>query len=240
MKQPQRYSRALQRVAQTPCKRIIFLTLLIAVAAPFCWGQGEVHITPRVAQSRASNNQHSEEDPSKYQDTQHLRANVDLVLVPVTVTDQRNRLVMGLEQSNFNVYDQQEPQIIRHVSTEDTPLSLGIIFDTSSSMYGKIDASREAVLQFLRSANPEDEFFLILFNDRPEIQTNFTHSVDDIQSDISKAKPDGTTALLDAVYLGLNMMKYAANERKILLIVSDGGENHSGYTPREVFSALME
>jgi Ca-activated chloride channel family protein len=107
-------------------------------------------------------------------------------------------------------------------------------------MYGKIERSREAVFQFLRSANPDDEFFLIGFADRPELLVDFTKSVDDIQNQISKATPDGATALLDAVYLGLSRMKDARNERKVLLIVSDGGDTHSRYTAREVLSAVAE
>jgi Ca-activated chloride channel family protein len=126
------------------------------------------------------------------------------------------------------------------VSTEDAPISLGIIFDTSSSMYGKTDRSRQAVAQLLRDSDPDDEFFLIGFASRPQVLVDFTSSVDAIQEGISRATPEGLTALLDAVYLGLNTMKNARNERRVLLIVSDGGDNHSRYTAREVLSTLAE
>lgn len=108
------------------------------------------------------------------------------MLVPVTVTDQKDHLVLGLQRDRFNILDQSNQQVIRHFSSEDAPISLGIIFDASSSMYGKIERSREAVLQFLRSANPEDEFFLVAFNDPPELLGDFTSSVEDIQTEISK------------------------------------------------------
>jgi Ca-activated chloride channel family protein len=156
------------------------------------------------------------------------------------VTDQRDRVVIGLDKDNFSVFDGQEQQIIRHLSNEDAPISLGIIFDTSSSMYGKLERASEAVVQFLRTANPDDEFFLIGFTDRPELLLDFTSSVEDIENSISKVSPDGRTALSDAVYLGLDTMRRARNERKVLLIVSDGGENHSRYTIKEVWSVVKE
>lgn len=171
---------------------------------------------------------------------QYLRTGADLVLVSVTVTDQSDRLLMGLEKSNFKILDENERQTISHFSTEDAPISLGIIFDISSSMYGKIERSREAIVQFLRSSNPADEFFLVGFNDRPELLVDFTSSVDEIQRNISEAKPDGTTALLDAIYLGLDRMKRAHSARRALLIVSDGGDNHSRYTMKDLRSALLE
>ncbi len=208
------------------------------VSAPFCFGQADqadVHVTPRVLRGPAKGGV-----GPRYEEAEARKANVDLVLVPVTVTDEKQRLVIGLEKDNFRVYDRYEPQVIRHISTEEAPISLGILFDTSSSMYGKIERSREAVIQFLRTANSDDEFFLIGFGHRPDLLTDFTNSVDDIETEISKVTPDGATALLDAVYLGLSRMKDARNERKVLLIVSDGGDTHIRYTAREVLSAVAE
>ncbi len=162
------------------------------------------------------------------------------MLVPVTVTDQKDHCVIGLQRDNFNVFDQGKQEVIRHLSSEDAPISVGIIFDTSDSMWGKIERSRDAVLQFLRASNPEDEFFLVGFNDRPERLVDFTTSVDEIQGALLKTKPDGTTALFDAIYLGLDQMKKARNKRKALLIVSDGGDNHSRYTIKEVSPVVRE
>lgn len=217
---------------------LVCLLLAMVFPGPFCFGQADqagTHVTSRVVRGPALGEVHSHPE-----EAEPLKANVDLVLVPVTVTDQKDRLVIGLEKDNFNVYDGHDRQVIRHISAEDAPVSLGIVFDTSSSMYGKIDRSREAIVQFLRTANTEDELFLIGFGDRPDLLVDFTNSVDDIQTGISKATPDGATTLLDAVYLGLNKMKEAHNERRVLLIVSDGGENHSRYTAREVLSTVTE
>lgn len=217
---------------------VVCLLLSTVVLVPCCSGQADqagVHVTSRVVCGPALGGVHAHSE-----EAEHLKANVDLVLVPVTVTDQKDRLVIGLEKDNFNVYDGYDRQVIRRISTEDAPVSLGIIFDTSSSMYGRIDRSREAIVQFLRTANTEDEFFLIGFGDRPDLLVDFTNSGDDIQTEISRATPDGATALLDAVYLGLLKMKKARNERKVLLLVSDGGENHSRYTAREVLSTVAE
>jgi Ca-activated chloride channel family protein len=103
------------------------------------------------------------------------------VLIPVTVTDQKDRIVMGLQNDSFDILDQNNQELIRHFSSEDAPISLGIIFGTSDSMWGKIERSREAVVQSLWRSNPEDEFFLVGINDRPELLVDFTSSVDEIQ-----------------------------------------------------------
>jgi Ca-activated chloride channel homolog len=165
---------------------------------------------------------------------------VDLVLVPVTITDPMDRLVIGLEQDNFQVFDGKQPQEIRHFSTEDTPVSLGVIFDVSGSMKSKIEQAREAVVEFLKTANPQDEFFIITFADQPEAVSDFTSSVEDIQSQLLYALPRGRTALMDAIYLGLSKMRQAKYPRKALLIISDGGDNHSRYTQREIESIVKE
>src|SRR5207247_2128932 len=84
----------------------------------------------------------------------------DLVLVPVTITDPMNRLVTGLDKENFNVFEGKEAQEIKHFSSEDAPVSLGVIFDMSGSMSSKIERAREAVVEFFKTANPQDEFFM--------------------------------------------------------------------------------
>ena len=220
--------------------RILFLASLLAVGVTCCSGQDEAHITPRRTRNTEPGAAHSREGDASDKETQSLKANVDLVLVPVIVKDHYDRPVLGLDKDNFSVYEGHDRETITNLSTEDGPISLGILFDTSDSMYGKIEWAREAVLQFLRSASSEDEFFLVLFNTRPEIATDFTRSVDDIENVISTVRPEGTTALLDAVYLGLSRMKQAQNQRKVLLIVSDGGDNHSRYTSRHMSSLLAE
>ncbi len=114
--------------------------------------------------------------------------NVDMVLVPITVTDPMNRLVTGLEQEDFQVYENNGEQKIRSFAAEDAPVSIGIIFDLSGSMTSKLIRARESILQFIKTANPEDEFFVIGFNDRPELIEDFTNSVEDIQARLATVR----------------------------------------------------
>jgi Ca-activated chloride channel homolog len=135
-----------------------------------------------------------------------IRTDVDLALVNVTVTDPFNRLVTGLEQDNFRVFEDNVEQEIVTFSSEDVPISIGVIFDFSGSMSNKIDKAREAALDFFKTANPLDEFFLVTFNERAELTSAFTNSVEDLQSRMMVTAPRGRTALLDAIYLGLSQM----------------------------------
>src|SRR5262249_4319740 len=106
-----------------------------------------------------------------------IRTDVDLVLVPVTVTDDWNRIVTGLEKESLAITEETTPQKVWAFSNEDAPLSLGVIFDMSGSMSDKIEKAREAVIEFMKTANPQDEFFMITFNDRPMLRADFTKSV---------------------------------------------------------------
>ena len=169
-----------------------------------------------------------------------IKSKVDLVLVPVTVTDPMNRLVTGLDKENFAVYEGKDRQDVRHFSAEDAPISLGVIFDMSGSMSSKIERAREAVIEFFKTANPQDEFFLIAFADKPEEVSDFTQSIDDLQGKLIYTVPKGRTALLDAIYLGVSKMRQAKYPKKSLLIISDGGDNHSRYTEGEIKSLVKE
>ena len=169
-----------------------------------------------------------------------IRANVELVLVPVTITDPLNRLVTGLDRENFAIMEGKDPQEIKNFSSEDAPVSIGVIFDVSGSMSSKIDKSREAVVEFFKTANPQDEFFMIAFSDKPEQISDFTQSVEDIQGKLVFTVPKGRTALLDAIYLGVNKMHEAKYPKRALLIISDGGDNHSRYTENEIKSLVKE
>ena len=169
-----------------------------------------------------------------------LKVAVDLVLVPVTITDPMNRLVTGLDRENFAVSEGNDWQEIKNFSSEDAPVSLGVIFDMSGSMSSKIEKSREAVVEFFKTANPQDEFFMIAFADQPEQVSDFTQSVEDIQGKLVFTVPKGRTALLDAIYLGISKMRQAKYPKKALLIISDGGDNHSRYTESEIKSTVKE
>jgi Ca-activated chloride channel homolog len=169
-----------------------------------------------------------------------LKVDVDLVLVPVTITDPMNRLVTGLEKENFQLYEGNSAQEIRTFSSEDAPVSLGVIFDSSGSMSSKMERAKEAVIEFFKTANPQDEFFMITFSDEPEEVTDFTSSVDEIQNKLVYAVPRKRTALLDAIYMGVSKMREAKYPKKALLIISDGGDNHSRYTENEIRSIVKE
>jgi len=166
--------------------------------------------------------------------------NVNLVQVPMTVTDTMNRLVTGLEKENFELFDNNVGQSIRYFSSEDAPLSVGLVFDASGSMGSKLQKSRQAASQLFKTANPEDEFFLIHFNDRPELTVPFTTNTEEIQNRLTFTQAKGRTALLDGLYLAMNEMKKARNPRKAIIILSDGGDNSSRYTESEIKNAVRE
>jgi len=217
-----------------PWVRQVFI-LVLSFGIPAAHAQSElseIHIEPRVQLSMGSDTSNS--------GLSTIRTHAELVLVPVTVTDTMNRVVVGLEQGNFQLYEGKQSQEIKHFSREDAPVSLGVILDVSRSMASKIDRAREAVLKLLEVSNPQDEFFLITFADRPQVVQDFTKTIEDMQERLLFARPKGETALLDAVYLGLDKMKEAKYSRRALLLISDGGDNHSLYTEKEVKSRIKE
>jgi VWFA-related protein len=170
----------------------------------------------------------------------NIRVDSTLVLIPVSVTDPMNRFVTGLEREHFRLFEDKVEQEIKQFSSEDAPLSVGIVFDTSGSMGSKLQKSRQAVAQFFKTANPEDEFFLVQFNDRPSLVVPFTRNIEEIQNQLTFTQSKGRTALLDGVYLSMNHMKKAHNPRKALIIISDGGDNSSRYTESEIKNAVRE
>ena len=195
----------------------------------------DVHIQPRVEPTAPKETV----DPSKPQ-SKPFKVEVNMVLVPVTITDPLNRLVTGLDRENFNLFEGKDQQEIKTFSSEDAPVSIGVIFDMSGSMSSKIERAREAVIEFFKTANPQDEFFMIAFSDKPEEISDFTSSVEDIQGRLMYTMPKGRTALLDAIYLGVTKMRQAKYPKKALLIISDGGDNHSRYTEGEIKSMVKE
>src|SRR5467141_4737169 len=129
---------------------------------------------------------------------QALHIDVNLALVNVTVTDPYNRLVTGLEPDNFRIFEDNIEQEVVNFSSEDVPISIGIILDLSGSMVNKLGKAREAAGQFFKMANPQDEFFLVGFNDQAYLLSPFTEKVEDLQSRMLAISAKGTTALLDA------------------------------------------
>jgi Ca-activated chloride channel homolog len=172
--------------------------------------------------------------------TTSIRVNSDLVLVPVLVTDSRDRVITDMARRDFRIYDNAVEQEISHFAQDDAPISVVLLFDSSGSMRNKLSESRIAVAEFLNASNPEDEFALIEFNDKPHILAHFTREPADIEAQLALVAPWGRTALLDGVCLALSEMKRARNTRKAILILSDGGDNHSRYREREVKAWVRE
>ena len=219
--------------------QLLFFICCLAVAISLAqMGTNEVHVVPNAVPT--PDKVVPGIDPSLNTHSLPIKKEVDLVLVPVTITDQMDRLITGLDKNNFQVFEGKQQQEIKHFSSEDAPISLGIIFDMSGSMASKIERAREAVVEFCKSANPQDEFFMITFSDTPQLSEDFTKNVDDVQNKLLLTMPKGRTALLDALYLGMHKMSQAENQKKALLIISDGGDNHSRYTEGEIKSLVKE
>ena len=195
----------------------------------------EVHIQPRAQSGKP-------EVPVALAQgaTASIRKSVELVLVPVTVMDESNRIITGLARENFQLYEGKQAQPIKHFWKEDAPVSVGIVLDISGSMDTKIERARDAVAAMLTASNPQDEFFLMTFADRPTLVQDFTPNVDDIQGQLFFTKPKGCTSLIDAIVMAISHMRNARYQRKALVIISDGGDNRSRYTEKEVKSLIKE
>ncbi|MGA2377070.1 MAG: VWA domain-containing protein [Candidatus Sulfotelmatobacter sp.] len=229
-----------------PCVLISLLVLgAVCGSAVQAFGQAEVndvHIQPREVEKDKTDVVATQSivSPSLNAHVRPLKIDVDLVLVPVTITDPMNRLVTGLEKENFELFEGGSKEEIKSFSSEDAPVSLGVIFDSSGSMSSKMDRAKDAVVEFFKTANPQDEFFMITFSDEPEVINDFTSSVDDIQGKLVFTVPRRRTALLDAIYMGITKMREAKYPKKALLIISDGGDNHSRYTENEIKALVKE
>jgi Ca-activated chloride channel homolog len=169
-----------------------------------------------------------------------LRVDTTLVQIPVAVTDALNRFVLGLQKEDFHLLEDGVEQNVVHFSGEDAPLSVGLVFDESGSMDYKLRTSQAAVAQLLKTMNADDEAFLVEFSDTAKLSVGFTTKPGEIQDALRKAQPGGLTAMLDALNLALREMKKAKNSRKAIVIVSDGGDNHSKYTAAEIESLVRE
>ena len=225
------------KVEMLPARRkVLSFSAILILLAPLSWtadpapGQTKVSVEPRAKPVGGA------PVPTR----SNIRVESTLVLIPVTVTDPYNRFVTGLEKDNFKVIEDKKEQDIVQFSSEDAPLSVGIVFDCSGSMGNKLEKSRQAVAQFSKTANPEDEFFLVQFNDTAELVVPFTRNLEEIQNRLTFTQSKGRTALLDAIYLALHEMKKAKNPRKAVLVISDGGDNSSRYTENEIKSKVKE
>lgn len=191
-----------------------------------------VSITPRTSPGSATNDLGGR--------TPNIRVDSTLVLINVTVTTPLNQVVTGLDADHFRLFEDKVEQNVTQFSSEDAPLSVGLVFDLSGSMGSKLHKARQAAAQFFKTANPQDEFFLIQFSDRPKMVMSFTRETEEIQNRLAFSEARGRTALLDALYMSMDQMKKARNPRKAILVLSDGGDNSSRYTQSEIKNLVRE
>lgn len=214
--------------------------LLALFYSPWLAAAQQSDPTPSQQDATPRSQEVKEITPSFFKSPQVMHIEVELALVNVVVTDPYNRLVTGLDPDNFRVFEDNVEQEIVTFSSEDVPISIGVIFDCSGSMSNKLGKAREAAIEFFKTANPADEFFLVSFNERAELTSSFTNSVEDLQSQMMLTSSKGRTALLDAIYLGLSQMRGAHNAKRALLILSDGGDNHSRYEENDIKRLVKE
>ena len=169
-----------------------------------------------------------------------IKVDVGLVLVNATVTDPNNRFVTGLEKEHFQLFEDKVEQTISHFSSEEAPTSIGLLFDVSSSMGDKIARAKDAAVAFLKTSNPDDEFYLLTFADQPSLDEEFTSDVSQIQNRLVYKNAKGSTTLYDAVYLGLGKMKQGHNPKKAMLLITDGEDTRSRYSLVNVRHAVKE
>lgn len=172
--------------------------------------------------------------PAERDSPTRFRIGVETIVVRVAVTDPLNRYVVGLQQEFFKVYENNVEQSITHFTNDQSALSVGVILDISGSMRDNILSARNSVIRFLERGTPSDEYFLVTFNDRTALVQDFTSRSSNIENQISISDPKGRTALYDAVYLALQKTKDSRNDKKALIIVTDGEDNNSRYTFKDV------
>ncbi|MBN2243812.1 MAG: VWA domain-containing protein [Acidobacteria bacterium] len=165
-----------------------------------------------------------------------FRVGVETVFVKVAVSDSSNRYVTGLDREHFRVFEDKVEQEILYFEQQSAPISVGIIFDVSGSMKtnSNIKKAKNSIARFLESGNPQDEYLLITFNQDTELVRDFGQRVSTLQNDIVFQKPGGDTALYDAVYMGLSYVMEGKNDKKALILITDGEDNSSRYSPSEV------
>jgi Ca-activated chloride channel homolog len=169
-----------------------------------------------------------------------IGVNVDLVVVHTSVVDKNGKFVSGLKRESFKVYEDGVGQNIVSFSQEDVPVSLGIVIDTSGSMRDKFDSVTKAALAFIRASNPNDETFLIGFNDEVELLEDYTNDIDLIGDDLNNTVVTGGTALWDAIYLSVQKAHSGSRPKKALIVITDGEDRDSYYKLDEMVAKVQE
>jgi Ca-activated chloride channel family protein len=212
---------------------IVIAGLAIALAG---LALSQAKIEPRARPN--SKQRAATEDPAI--PSANLRVDTNLVLVPVTVNDELNHPVVGLEKDDFRIFDDAQERPIVSFSSEDEPIALGFIFDTSGSMKATIPEGRRAAAEFLKFSERDDEFFLVEFDSAPRLTIPLTGQTGQIRTEVMMTKTAGSTAMIDGVFLAIHEIKKSKRTKKALVLISDGGENHSRYTPAELKNLVKE
>jgi Ca-activated chloride channel homolog len=240
--EPMKNSPALTRIIG-----IRFLALCAPTFLLLCFARGQsaddVHIFPSIGPNHPKSTSDTVPVETQTDSTplnNPLRVDVDVVLVPVTVSDSENRPVTTLKKQDFALFEEGERKEIRYFSAEEAPLSVAILLDVSKSMSDKVDTERAAIVEFFNNAHPDDEYFAITFSDRPREVASATQSINELETKLTAIEPGGPTAMLDAVYLAVSKLRSARYTRKAIVIFSDGGDNASRYTLREIKNMVQE
>jgi VWFA-related protein len=163
-----------------------------------------------------------------------LKLNADMVILSATVLDRRNALVSGLNKDDFQVYEDGALQKIGNFSHEDIPVTVGIVVDNSGSMGSKRADVIAAALAFAQSSNPQDQMFVVNFNERVSFglpaDIPFTSRKDQLQLALSNIRAIGQTALYDGIKVALDHLRQGSSDKKVLILISDGGDNASKHT----------
>jgi len=174
------------------------------------------------------------------QTPQTVKMNVDIVQIPVTVTNANNRFISDLQKEHFRIWEDRVEQKILYFSTEDAPMSLVIVLDVSESMRINRAYSDRTASECLKTGVQDDQYSLVLFSDKPESPMEFTSDIRKLQSKLQLLKSKGSTALYDAIYSGLETIETATNPRKALVVISDGYENHSRHSMGDIRKMVRE
>lgn len=214
-------------VWMTRCAAALF-TLIVCVACAAAQEQiDQVHVTPRDLSLSGGSSR------------QVFRSTVDLVLVSVAVVDRVGRAVTGLHPADFRLLDDNAPQQLKYFWTQDEPLSLMIVLDASASMAAKLDLARNAVRDIVKASGPNDDISLVVISDTPRIASHLNDPVNEVEENLARLQPDGFTSLWDGMYLGMKVAN-SRTMRRAMIVISDGGDNHSRYTEQELKSLLRE
>ena len=214
-------------------KRILFIALTFMMV---------VYSLPTASQTQPPAKEKPQESlpPLSQKKEEKFVIKTNMVSVTVTVSDQNRRFVTGLEKKDFEVYDDKVKQDIALFSTQDSPLTLGIVYDVSGSMNPLSTQSFHALKGLFEYSHPDDEYFVISFSNRSKLIQDFTSVPENIINKAVFIKPKGGTALFDGIYMALEKVKQGRHEKKALLIISDGEENSSRYSFKELRNSLRE